>query len=203
MQESPRNSGWVVGIDPSLTSTGVCFYPVNLDGETLETLVFGSEPAPTLAGRFNRYRRLCEKIEMAIDNHEVLLVVIEGYSLGSHTKGVTDRVEFGGMLRDRLLPEDLLSESLKPSIVEIEPTRLKKFVTGKGTGDKAAMISCIVSRWPVPVMLKEDEYEAIALAKLGASLIGAEQPVWKFQEEVIADILNPQPKKTKRKAKAS
>jgi hypothetical protein len=94
----------------------------------------------------------------------------------------------------------LLAEAGKPTVIEIEPKRLKKFVTGKGTADKAAMISCTAGRWNVPVGLTEDEYEAIALAKLGACLIGAEKPLLVFQEEVIGDILNPQVKK-KRKAR--
>jgi hypothetical protein len=180
----------IVGIDPSLTATGVAFYyPESGD---YNTEVFGSDPAKTLRGRFARYDELVRCIEDAIEREVIggepgpcgpSLIVLEGYSMGSKGAAITGLCEFGGLLRESLLGWD--------KVVECSPSTLKRFVTGKGAGpgtDKVAMTAHIVSRWKMPPTLTEDEYEAYALARLGAVVANLERAANKEQEHAALQL---------------
>lgn len=89
------------------------------------------------------------------------LVVIEGYA---YAKGNSAHQigELGGVLRLALL-------DLGVSYIEVAPSKLKKFVTGKGNAPKDAMMIEAFKRFKVDVPTS-DECDAATLALFGAVL---------------------------------
>ena len=115
----------ILAIDPSLTATGLC-YP---DGttETLKTRLTGMERLEWL------------RDYVAIYAEDADLVVIEGYSYGSKGRAVVNIGELGGVLR-------LWLYEYGPPYVEIPPSCLKRYATGKGNASKDDMLQAAVVR---------------------------------------------------------
>ena len=193
----PLQPGWIVGIDPSLTGTGVCLYPLGFSATTV-LRSFSSPAAGSLAERFNRYRKLRNDILAMFTERHILLIAIEGYSMHSKGQAITSICEFGSVLRNALLEAARIH---KAPIFEVAPTSLKKFVTGKGNANKTAMIANIIRRWDVDCERTEDEYEAYAMAVLGACLTGRKDTETAAQRSVVDTILAPPVAKRKKKKK--
>lgn len=109
----------IVGLDLSLTATGIC----NQNGNPF---VFKSKK--------RGIDRLCDirtAVASAVCAPVATLVVLEGYSYASghqaHQLG-----ELGGVIRHYLYTEQF-------RYVDIAPATLKKFATGKGNANKSAM----------------------------------------------------------------
>lgn len=145
----------VLGLDLSLTATG----------------------AATRHGELRTYRwrhrgeaRLKEArdaIELLLEVEPVNLVVIEGYSYGSHTRSF-DLAELGGVVKTMLFERG-------ESYVAIPPTKLKKFATGTGIASKAAVVSAYTARTGREVA-DDNQADAGWLRLVGLHLCGA-QPI--------------------------
>jgi Holliday junction resolvasome RuvABC endonuclease subunit len=83
--------------------------------------------------------------------------------------------------------------------MDVPPSALKKFVTGKGNGDKTAVIAAIASRYHVEFKTN-DEYDAFGLALMAAAYAGEHECTNQIQRDVIEALKNPKPKKRKGKA---
>lgn len=126
----------ILGLDLSLTSTGVA-HP---DGtvERLRPKSFGME-------RLAWFRSTIEDLvfDRTAERSPVLdLVAIEGYSMGPQrgSSGIAQALgELGGVVR-------LLLYDLEVPTVEIPPSTLKKFATGKGNASKEEMLVAAVRR---------------------------------------------------------
>jgi len=163
MEEIPRPKR-VLGIDPSLTSTACCWLD---ESGKFKIRLYGSEPAKGLIPRMNRYRQMVEDITAGpIWRNPPELVFIEGYSYGSTGRSVLDTAEFGGLLRNALL----LS---KCRVIEVPPTVLKKFMTGKGNAAKTLVVAEASRKWNVSFDTT-DEYDALVLAHMAATFEGWE-----------------------------
>lgn len=182
----------IVGIDPSLTNTAVCS---GKEGHWLRT--FQSKACPgDVRSRLARFEQLVAQIA---DHLETLRpidgIFLEGYSVGSHTSGVIDRVEYGGLLRWHLL-------DLAPVIVELAPLSLKKFVAGtarapKGEG-KTLVIASLARRYGVS-FATNDEYDALGLWWFGRCYLGIEEPSTNAQREVLSKLHQGHQKKPRKK----
>jgi Holliday junction resolvasome RuvABC endonuclease subunit len=111
----------VVGLDLSLTATGVCLPTGSFAVATSKTTGMAR-----LDGLRNRI------LEWVTDAE---LVMIEGYSMGaprsshSHAAG-----ELGGLIRWSLWTDRI-------AYLDVPPALLKKFATGKGNANKDAMVA--------------------------------------------------------------
>ncbi len=169
----------LVAIDPSLTGTAVCLY----SPEDLLMYTFSSKPSgPELAARLDRFWGLIRKIADCVSPGEP--IYLEGYSFGSKGRAMLTLAEFGGLLRNRLAGIGV--------VTEIPPSSLKKFATGKGNADKLKVAVAVAKRYDVE-FASDDEYDAYALARLGACLEGWEQPQTEFQQAVVDDFLKKYP----------
>ncbi|MED1666097.1 hypothetical protein [Brevibacillus laterosporus] len=84
---------------------------------------------------------------------------------------------------------------------EAAPTQVKKFATGKGNGDKAAVAVGIFEKFGFKHS-SDNVRDAYVLAQIGRAINGHGQLI-KTQKEVVEAILNPKPKaKAKAKNKA-
>lgn len=118
----------VVGIDLSLTATGIAY----ADGSTVTIATKGLTGPARLIHVRDAVRAALDVAEFAPD-----LVVLEGYAFGrpaqAHQMG-----ELGGVVRVALHEEAIEFPEMRWAVVP--PAKLKKFATGKGTADKTAMV---------------------------------------------------------------
>ncbi len=135
----------IVGLDLALTATGIadehgtrCFRSKSRGMERLDeilTQVRGTgEPRPEL-------------------------VVIEGYSFGSHSAHAHELGELGGVIRYDLWRVQI-------PYVDVAPAVLKKFTTGKGNASKFEVIAAAIRRWGFEGS-DENEADAYMLRMMG------------------------------------
>lgn len=183
-------SDCVFGIDPSLSGTAVCVY--RQDG-THEMHLFDS-PAigKTVLERSNRYNRLCDSVCDIVEgcfDHYPKAVFIEGYSFASKGRSILTMVEFGWALRTRLLQE------MVP--LEVPPSTLKQFATGKGNADKLAVCLAVQKRYGV-YFNTTDQFDAYALARMAACHVGWDEQANEAQRAALAVLSGEKPAKKKK-----
>lgn len=172
-----KASTLVAGIDPSLTNTAVVLGA----GEKFACKTFSSRPsAASVAARIGRCMQLVDGILEFVVENAVEIVCVEGYSYGSNMPGHHTIVEFGGLLRYRLLPHC--------AIYEVAPATLKKFATGKGNGKKIGMISCLTKRYGVEFH-SDDEFDAFGLYRLALCVAGSVEAETRAQAEAIKKVV--------------
>jgi len=114
-----------LALDLSLTHTGWC-----RSGET---------------GCIRSKTRGWERVSKIVNTLDSLwfgagLVVIEGYAFGARGGSVFDIAELGGIVRWELLLADI-------PFVDVPPSTLKKYATGKGNAGKDEMIAAAIRRF--------------------------------------------------------
>ena len=147
----------VLGLDPSLTSFGVCRLTMARPGlKTYKTHTKVWSPKIKGANRLDWFVR---SIDNELVEFEPDLIVLEGYAFNrgnqAHQIG-----ELGGVIRLALFLKDRIP-------VIIAPAKLKKFVTGKGNANKELVMMDGYKRFGIDVPTT-DEVEATALAIMGA-----------------------------------
>jgi crossover junction endodeoxyribonuclease RuvC len=155
----------VVGIDPSLTSTGLAL--VHLDGtvETRRIQSKGSKEA-TWAERGGRIRRLATQITDPIVPES--LVVIESPSYASVSTSSHDRSGLWWQIFQGLM-------GWQCQIIPVTPAQRMTYAVGKGGGrgtDKDNILAATIRRYPDIDITGNDIADAVILAAIGARLIG-------------------------------
>lgn len=125
----------VLGIDPSLTCTSIAV--LHGDEHRLHRIETDPKRFSSPQHRLAYMRRLLE--EVLEECWPVKLAVIEGYAFGSRT-AQHSIAEWGGLLRYTLWQSAC-------SFVEVPPTTLKSFVTGKGNGEKSLVLREVFRKW--------------------------------------------------------
>lgn len=141
----------VVGIDPSLTATGIA---TEADHWTA--------PEPRFTGD-HRLHDLWLQVNMAVTGDGPCLAVIEDLPTHAHGAGKTGMAH--GIVRHCLLDNHV------PYVV-VTPATLKKYATGKGNATKADMRMALYQRTGADVR-DDNQVDAIWLRHLGLHLIGA------------------------------
>lgn len=156
MTPKPR----IAGLDPSLSSTGIS------TEKGTYTVTFSSKRPPRIgdADDWLRTRILVIQGEVAKACWPADVVFIEGFSRGSIQK----REELGHLgyeIRKTL-------SNLGVPYVDIAPTVLKKFATGKGNASKEEVFSAAVQLLGLSPSAKDDEADALWLRELGRHMYG-------------------------------
>lgn len=169
----------VVGIDPSMTATAICVYS---PGQWTEpwTVVYGSKPPSnkSVAAKIARYDRIVARVMETVSQADPAMILVEGYSFGSPAKAHLIG-ELGGLLRKGLLTI--------ATVIEIPPNTLKLFAGGKGNADKVAVAVGLAKRYGVEFKTHH-EYDAYGLARLGACLLGWEEPATDAQRRAVEKV---------------
>lgn len=196
----------IIGIDPSLTATGIV---VLRDGEV--ELAETTKNRPEL-GTIERVRLIRERISDIIFNLKTGqktkegfpywqapdLITIEGFSYASKGRSVFDIAYLGWRIREEL---ERLREQDNVPWIEVSPTQVKKFATGKGNANKEIILQQVYKRWGYETD-NNNIADAFVLAKIGeAYLQDNYEPhdLTLFQFEVIADLKG-EKKKIEKKA---
>lgn len=175
----------IVGVDLSLTSTGIArieavqavlpAYPAEdpprtVPGHRVNIARVQSKPPPTsrvtLASRSLRLRKIAGEVFGYCTGAD--LVVIEGPSYASDSGAAHDRAGLWWMVVGRLTGQGY-------NVVEVPPTVLKTYATGKGNAPKDAVLAAVVRRYPQVDVDQNDVADALVLAAMGARFIG--QPI--------------------------
>lgn len=149
----------VVGIDPSLSHTAghiIVFGPVCPE---MRSFAIKSEPkkfAHPIARLDYLTQRLCAELPKPIIGQSLL--VVEGYAMGARN-GREALGEWGGQIR-------LTAHRLGYDVLVVPPTTLKKYVTGKGNGEKDLVMLEVFKRWAYSPTDNNDA-DAYALMQFG------------------------------------
>ncbi len=187
----------VVGVDPSLTSTGISV--IAETGELVGSHRIKTEATGKLVQhRMDRLTILLSRFAQIVGAAKPEAVCIEAYSFGSSGGQAWDRIELGGMLR-------YWCHNNGFKMFEVAPSRLKKWACGNGAAEgKIPIVNALNKRYGVQFNTS-DEYDAYALGRMAFQLVGfsvAGEEIPKYQQEAIDAILNPEPKKTSKRKKA-
>lgn len=171
-----------VGLDLSLCNTGLVVLDEN--GQIYYHLVISvkSRDIERLenirAMLMNTLKNLSSTCDIVINK-----IVVEGYSFGSRLGQAFSIGELGGVIKLDLWKN-------YPDIVTIvPPTRLKKFVTGKGNAKKDVMMKYVYKKWAYNTD-NDNLADAFGLAKIAYHLCNS-KGLKKIEKEVIDAILNP------------
>ena len=177
--------GTMVGIDPSLTSTGIVAGsgPDDFGAWLCKSRKLGD----TVADRFRRYSQLLDEVEgVLVELQPIDAVFIEGYAFAANGRAVYTG-EYGGQLR-------ALVYQYAEKLVEVAPTTLKRFATGRGQfrkGEgKAPMVAAVLERWGYESHC-DDDADAFALWRLGLCCEGLAEAVTSEQHEAVYAVRNP------------
>ena len=135
----------IIGLDPSYTATGIAWG----DGTTC-TMKLKGDGRERLQFAYNTFGNL-----------DADLVVVEGYA---HGKGFNTHMmgELGGVIR-------LALTHARIPFLDVQPTQLKKYATGKGNAKKEVVLVEAVRRLGYEGS-STDEADALWLRQIGLAL---------------------------------
>ncbi len=146
----------IVGIDPSLTGTGVCIL-YNSRYFTYECITI----KPRKLRGMERLRFIKEQLQEILEHDKVEFAVIEGYSYGSFGR-TFELGELGSVVK-------LLLDELNIKYYIVPPTKWKKAIIGTGNANKHKV------RWEMEkkgfIFDTQDECDAFCLALYGRKYI--------------------------------
>lgn len=133
----------VVGVDPSLSSSGICvieFDEKKLEVTDLRTLK--TKPSKHMYARIARYESIAIEISQTAQRakKEETLTVIEAYSFMAFGSAVTQLPELGCLIRHML-------ECNTVPWFEVPPSTAKKFGTGSGKAMKDLVMMATYQKW--------------------------------------------------------
>lgn len=170
----------VVGLDLSLTKSGIAIVVATSRGTTLVTDTIASKGtrAASLVDRHARITTLGRDIlhHAAVSD----LVVIEGLFTGPKAGSLIDRAALwwwvvGGLIR-REVP-----------VAVVSPMSLKLAIAGSGKADKVQVALALAKLWPDADLGNNDSADAAGLAHLGAVWLGMEVPTLARHRDVKAE----------------
>lgn len=151
----------VVGIDLSLTSTGVVTIRDGI--VTIDRIQSKGAAKASLNERAERLYKLSVEVTRHAQRGD--LVVIEGPAFSRSNPGMHDRSGLWWLVVDNL--HDVCD------VVEVAPSARAKYATGKGNAGKDEVLAAVVRRYPDAPVANNDEADALVLAAMGARHLGA------------------------------
>lgn len=159
----------IIGLDLSLTATGVAIITDGTAGvpraTKTHTITSAGAKDATLTDRLRRLDLIERRILECIDHEPPDLIVIEQPAFSRTTGHHHDR----SGLWWRIV--SVCEFSLGP-VVEVTPSGLKKYVTGKGNAGKDEVLLAVARRFPDIGVANNNEADALVLAAMGADHLG-------------------------------
>lgn len=154
-----------VGVDPSLTSSGVVTY--DTQSEERRVASFSSSPDKgTVESRYLRVNTLAAKISaFASEGGKPVLVGIEGPAYSSNTGKVWDRAGLWWAVVQEFLSMGIM-------VVEVPPTSRAKYSTGKGNAGKDEVLLAASRQYPDFDIKDNNQADALIICAAVARLHG-------------------------------
>ncbi len=133
--------------------------------------------------------KIWERIKSQL-NFKTDVIAIEGFSFGSKGQGTDFQFGIGWIVRLMLFIEG-------KSYIDVAPTQVKKFATGKGNAGKDALILPIYKKWGYEND-SDNCRDAYVLSRIAYSTEHIDE-LNLMEKGIVNDLLNP--KKTIRKKK--
>jgi len=175
----------IVGVDTSLASTGVASWiladpgvgPELVGAEAIVTTALGN----THADRARRVKRIAREIELWTRRPDTLMVIEGlGFSRGS-TTNASDLAYLWWTVVARHIDFD-------GQVAIVGPTLLKKWTTGVGNCDKAALAAVVARLCPQVHVVSSDVSDALALSLLGQHLIGWRDEPAAYRRDALTKV---------------
>ncbi len=173
----------VVGIDLSMTATGVAKIEERVTVDPWPVVnVITSKPTGDGMDLQKRYERL-ESIAASViaECKEADLVLIEGPSFASHSKGTWDRAGLWWWVVSIL-------STIGTRVVEIPPNTVKKWATNSGGANKTAVALAVSKLWPEVTITDDNAADALCLATIGAQLLGLAVPSRAHHQKALEKV---------------
>ena len=169
-----------IGIDPSLTNTGVCV--LNFDGSIR---ILKESKAQVKQKKFHenpffRLQEIASFVEYLIPVEENIFIAYEDYSYQSVNKPYL-LGELGGVLKTMLINKC-------KSIALIPPTVLKKFAVGHGSADKKILLSQLEKEKNI-TGVSSDICDAYFLAKMAQFIFSQNRNIEWLGNELLRNRL--------------
>lgn len=171
---------YVVGIDPSLTATGFGYIYASSGAAHTQVVITRGHRADTLPDVCGRLDTITAQVTWLAS--ECALAVIEGPSHGSRGGSSWDRAGLWWRLVHRLL-------RLEIPVAVCPPTVRAKWATGKGNAGKGLVSVAMARLWPdMSEQTSDDEWDALALATIGAQQLGWAVPTRAHHADCLAKV---------------
>lgn len=170
---------YAIGIDPSLTNTGV----VTLGGGLLRAIdnIKSKKSGDTPTDEMLRLTTIVDDLVRPLPKNTTGLVAIEGLAFAArNTSSLSQLSGLNYMLRDAILNRDDLAFKL----IVVAPTSLKKFVTGKGNCQKDLMFLKTYKRWKL-TFTDNNLCDAHGLARIAEAVLNPGVKLTRPQQEVV------------------
>ncbi len=155
----------ILGIDPSLTSTGLVV--LSGTGETLHHEAIKTKPNRHVAdgGIVLRLSYISDRVLSVCRRFAppILIVIEQPVSYGGHGRSAMEIAGLFYVLRYRLEIGDSVP---KGQLWIVTPARLKQFAAGKGNAKKPVVAAAVKERWGMEFKTT-DETDAYVLARIG------------------------------------
>lgn len=173
----------IVGIDPSLTGTGIVVLD---DGSITSKKLIKTKPndgGPQ--GEIERLLTIKAQIQEVIEQVRPKLVLMEGLAFSA--RNTTALMQLAGL---SYLIREYLAVRKIPFVI-VAPTTLKKFVTGKGNGPKDIVILETYKRYGIS-FLDNNLCDAFGLAQCGLAVLGDSKEKLPAHQQEVTQLLQVQ-----------
>ncbi|WP_306904706.1 crossover junction endodeoxyribonuclease RuvC [Rhodococcoides fascians] len=167
-------SGCVVGIDPSMTATGIAILrnPRLVTGKNVPELktVGSVNTGGTIAQRALRIGKQGDAIVAALPD-SVRLVMVEALPFKPP--------KYSGLYQERcalLLDLVRFLARRRIPVIDVPATTLKMFATGNGHAEKVEVIDAMTELWPGAKVHNDNEADALTLGTIGGQKLGWYEP---------------------------
>lgn len=163
---------YVAGIDQSANHTGVCVLTEKGELVLLELI------EPVKLKDQARLAFIRTKLNALLAPFDLQALVMEGYSHGSLSKKFL-LGEVGSIVK-------LTAYDMGAPLHEAAPTQLKKFVTGKGSADKDAVMKGVKNQWKM-IITDDNLADAYGLAQIAREIVWPSSSR-RYQLDVVKNI---------------
>jgi crossover junction endodeoxyribonuclease RuvC len=173
--EAPAPAAQVIGLDLSLTGTGMA------DGQTTWLVTSKGTDKDSLPQRWARLSRLARDICRRIPA-DCALVLIEGPSFGSRDGHAHDRSGLWWLVVSALHAAGI-------QVVEVAPSSLKLYATGRGNAKKELVVDATARRYPhVVTGADSNRCDAHWLAVMGLGHLTGRHVVPAAQQQAMVKV---------------
>jgi crossover junction endodeoxyribonuclease RuvC len=159
-----------VGIDPS-SKTGLVI--IDKQGNIINTQDVTTKEKKDP----HRFSDIADKIIDELEPNDV--ITIEGFSYGSKGKGVSFQYGLGWIIRYLLMERGY-------NYIEVPPTSVKKFATGKGNTKKDEMVLPIYKKWGFE-HTSDNVRDAFVLAQMAKGIYDSSN-LTEYQKEALKKV---------------